>query len=150
MKTYTLFFDGSYCHQSGEGGWGAILFSGSVHYTSMATQQKNEVTRHGGFLFHAGSPTVAEAEALLYGIKLAIRHIGDPSHSRLIIHGDCLTVMNALRDEILPVQDPLRKRLSSAISLANRFDSVEVEWVPRKNNAVADHEAGRRSRRSNK
>lgn len=141
MDTYTLFFDGSYNNFTGDGSWGAVLFHGLVSATLTLEQQQGEVTRARGFLNQCGSNTVAEADALLHGIKLARQYIRHRSTCKLIVHGDCQTAIRALAWEVLPGGSHLRMKLCKAISLAEPFGSVVATWVPRTLNKVADHEA---------
>lgn len=146
MDTYTLFFDGSYNPATGDGGWGAVVFHGSVAATPTADLQQNEVTRARGFLDQVGNPTVAEAEALLHGLRLARENILDPICCTLCVHGDCSTAIRALASELLPSTDRLSKTLRTAIGEAAVFGSVNAAWVPRAHNATADYEAGLGSR----
>lgn len=147
MDTYTLFFDGSYHTGTGDGGWGAVVFRGSVEATRTADLQQNEVTRARGFLHQVGNPTVAEAEALLHGMRLARESILDPCCCELVVRGDCSTAIRALASELLPSNSRLSVKLRTAICLAEEFGSVIATWVPRAYNAAADHEAGLGSRK---
>lgn len=141
METYTLFFDGSYDRFTGDGSWGAVLLHGCVSATLTLDPQQGEVTRARGFLNQSGSNTVAEADALLHGIKLARQYIRHRSTCQLIVHGDCQTAIRALAREVLPGRSHLRMKLCKAISLAEPFGSVVATWVPRTFNKIADHEA---------
>lgn len=147
MDTYTLFFDGSYNPATGDGGWGAVIFHGSVAATRTADLQQNEVTRAHGFLHQVGNPTVAEAEALLHGMRLARENILDPLCCELCVHGDCSTAVRALASKLLPSNSRLSETLRTAIWVASDFGSVIAVSVPRAHNAAADHEAGLGSRK---
>lgn len=146
MDTCTLFFDGSYNPATGDGGWGAVIFHGSVAATRTADLQHNEVTRARGFLHQVGSPTVAEAEALLHGMRLARENIPDPVRCELCVHGDCSTAIRALASKLLPSNSRLSEKLRTASSLAQDFGSVIALWVPRAHNVAADYEASLGSR----
>jgi len=142
MGTYTLFFDGSYVHGTGTGGWGAILLRGDVRATATAKTQAGELKRAGGVLLHAETHNYAEASALLAGLRLARSTLPDPGSCVLLVRGDSATVIRALHGKLPTKNKRLTKHLRKAVHLLSSFGSVRASWVPRANNAAADRVAG--------
>lgn len=131
---------------SGGGGWGAVLLSGVVAATPTTDRQLFEVTRGSGALFGCGSPDIAEAEALYHALRLAYKVLPDPAGTHRCVHGDCPIVFRALHG-LLPRCARLCKILRASMRVGAAFRSLTADWVPRADNAAADHAAGRASHR---
>jgi hypothetical protein len=86
------------------------------------------------------SPGIAEAQALIHGLQLALRHYPG---SWLLVEGDDLMLVKLLRGEDTERRIPLAMQ-EEIIMLLRRFPACEVNHIFREGNQVADalcHEA---------
>ncbi|XP_074293878.1 uncharacterized protein LOC141621060 [Silene latifolia] len=77
-------------------------------------------------------PQVAEAAAVLEGVKEALRF----GHTRIILESDCLPVIDALKRKAV-VRSIFSLVIEDILALCNSFISIIWSFVSRANNCVA-------------
>jgi probable phosphoglycerate mutase len=82
---------------------------------------------------------VAEFQALILGLSMA-KHLGI---SRLHVRTDSELVHHTMKDEWRLKPAHLRALRDQASEVLENFVSVEISWVPRKDNSQADKLAGK-------
>lgn len=121
MPHATIWFDGACLGNPGPMGIGAVVSLGDqTHTISKATGR--------------GTNNIAEYEAVLAGIDLALR-LGATS---VTLRGDSQLVLRQLQGRYAvkaPALVPLQAR---AIKLLEGLRPVALEWIPREENARAD------------
>ncbi|KAK1650889.1 hypothetical protein QYE76_068694 [Lolium multiflorum] len=125
-----------------------INFDGSMYYDGSGRASIGGVIRDctGRVLVafakrtKPSSPGIAEAQALIHGLQLALRHFPG---SWLLVEGDDLMLVKLLRGEDTERRIPLAMQ-EEIIMLLRRFPACEVNHIFREGNQVADalcHEA---------
>ena len=121
VKLATIYFDG--------GGQrpGPVTASCTVELSDGSFDQA--VTR-----FDQGTHNIAEWEALILGLRLARRH----GARSVAVRGDSMLVVRQVKREWKAKDPVLRSLRMEAEKLLAEFESWSVEWIPRKENRVAD------------
>lgn len=89
-------------------------------------------------LFDQGTHNIAEYQALILGLLLALKH----GARDVVVKGDSTVVVKQVKGEWQTKHPTLQPLRTKACDLLARFDSWRVEWIPRKENRSAD-ELGR-------
>ncbi|KAE9614458.1 hypothetical protein Lal_00012188 [Lupinus albus] len=84
--------------------------------------------------FGVGSPILAELLAMEHGLKLA----WDLGFKKVILESDCLEAMQVIRDGVLICLDNILLVVSNVRTWLSRNWMVEVKFVDRDVNKVAD------------
>jgi ribonuclease HI/probable phosphoglycerate mutase len=122
-KALSLFTDGACRGNPGQGGAGAVLVSENGEVVGTAKK----------FLGHCTN-NIAEYRALILGLETALNR-GTPAIS---IHLDSELLVRQIQG-IYRVKNPDLKPLMLEIrDLLDRFDTWQIEHVPRSDNALAD------------
>ncbi|KAL5767821.1 hypothetical protein ACOSQ2_014604 [Xanthoceras sorbifolium] len=112
------------------------LYKQSVsHFTRKWYPDSFGHVRSAGSLKLSGfySPVVAEAVAILHGVRLAF----DSGLSLLLVESDALGVINVLKGSVVPSSD-LGLIISDIFFVCNRFNVLGFPFIPRKGNMVAN------------
>ena len=88
--------------------------------------------------FDQGTHNTAEWQALILGLRLALKH----GARHVVVKGDSMLVVKQVNGEWKTKNPALRSLRTEAEELLARFESSRVEWIPRKENWRAD-ELGR-------
>jgi ribonuclease HI len=94
--------------------------------------------------FDQGTHNTAEYEALILGLRLALKH----GARRVVVMGDSTLVVKQIKGEWKTKNQTLRPLRAQAVELLERFESARVKWIPREENQRAD-KLGRHARHSN-
>jgi ribonuclease HI len=94
--------------------------------------------------FDQGTHNTAEYEALILGLRLALKH----GARRVVVMGDSTLVVKQVNGEWKTKNQTLRPLRAQAVELLERFESARVKWIPREENQRAD-KLGRQARHSN-
>lgn len=124
MSRAEVWFDGACTGNPGPMGAGAVVrLDGreKVISTSMGPGTNNEAEYHG----------------LLAGLRAAAQQ----GASHVVVHGDSQLVLRHLSGEYKVKAANLRPLYEEAKRLLARFRRVELQWVPRDQNARADQAA---------
>lgn len=76
----------------------------------------------------------AEFESLIMLLNVFIDH----GYKSVTIYGDSKTVIDQINGEIESYSDDLLEYYAKAKSLLNYFDHVNIQWIPRSDNFLAD------------
>lgn len=129
--TLTMHFDGSCLRNpGGPGGWGFVVHQG-VHaiYADHGHISPSELTTNN----------VAEYLGLIEGVKYLNREF--PEHPVLIL-GDSQIVIRRINKHTRPGKSHLIPLWQEAVLLLHsHIGSIELRWIPREENEVADAEA---------
>ena len=88
--------------------------------------------------FDLGTHNVAEYQALILGLHLALNH----GERHVVAKGDSTVVVKQVKGEWKTKEPALLPLRTKAGELLGQFESSRVEWIPRKENRRAD-ELGR-------
>lgn len=88
--------------------------------------------------FATGTHNTAEWNALILGLQLALKH----GERAVIVRGDSKIVVNQINREWQTKNAALQSLREQAEELLAQFDFWHVEWIPRRENRLAD-ELGR-------
>jgi ribonuclease HI len=94
--------------------------------------------------FDQGTHNTAEYQALILGLRLALKH----GARRVEVMGDSTLVVKQVKGEWKTKNQTLRPLRAQAVELLGRFESARVKWIPRDENQRAD-KLGRQARHSN-
>ena len=94
--------------------------------------------------FDQGTHNTAEYQALILGLRLALKH----GARRVEVMGDSTLVVKQVNGEWKTKNQTLRPLRAQAVELLERFESARVKWIPREDNQRAD-KLGRQARHSN-
>jgi ribonuclease HI len=125
MKLATIYFDG------GGQSPGPVTAACTVQLSDGSFEQA--VKR-----FDQGTHNIAEWEALILGLRVALKH--DERH--VMVKGDSMLVVKQVKREWKTKNEALRRLRTQAEELLALFETWHVEWIPRKENRRAD-ELGR-------
>jgi len=84
--------------------------------------------------FPKGTHNFAEYQALMLGLRLALKHGAE----RVEVKGDSKLVVNQVNGDWKTRSPSLQPLRSEATKLLEQFESWSVEWIPRKENRRAD------------
>ena len=93
---------------------------------------------HAVRCFDQGTHNIAEYQALILGLHLALNH----GERHVVAKGDSTVVVKQVKGEWKTKEPALLPLRTQAEELLKRFDSSDVKWIPRKQNRRAD-ELGR-------
>src|SRR5512139_539619 len=130
MEHWIMHFDGSK-RLSGTGA-GVVLISPTGERLSYVL-----------WIHFSASHNVAEYEALLHGLRIAI----SLGIRRLIVHGDSQLVVNQIMKEWSCLDDNMTAYRQEVRKLEDKFDGLELTHVLRHNNEAADRLANFGSKR---
>jgi ribonuclease HI len=88
--------------------------------------------------FDQGTHNIAEWQALILGLRIALKH----GERHVVAKGDSMLVVRQINREWETKNDALGSLRAQAEELLARFETWRVEWIPRKENRLAD-ELGR-------
>ena len=88
--------------------------------------------------FDRGTHNTAEWEALMLGLRVALKH----GERHVIAKGDSTLVVKQVNDEWKAKHEAMRRLRTEAKELLAQFETWSVEWIPREENRRAD-ELGR-------
>ena len=88
--------------------------------------------------FDQGTHNFAEYHALILGLRLARKH----GARKVVVKGDSKLVVKQVNGEWKTKHPTLQPLRAKACDLLAQFDDWRVEWIPRKENRLAD-ELGR-------
>jgi ribonuclease HI len=88
--------------------------------------------------FDEGTHNTAEWQALILGLRMALKH----GERHVVVKGDSLLVVKQINREWKTKNAALQSLRAQAEELLALFETWRVEWIPRKENRVAD-ELGR-------
>src|SRR3954470_18378016 len=125
MKLATIHFDGGGLSRGPvTGGWTVQLSDGSF--------------RGGVERFSQGTHNIAEWQALILGLRIALKH----GERHVVVKGDSMLVVKQINREWKTKNEALRSLRAEAEELLAQFETWRVEWIPRKENRRTD-ELGR-------
>ena len=143
---FLLRFDGGARGNPGAAGAGSVLYPvvvdggaaprGGASASSSALGPPLVVARHSHFAPHATN-NEAEYLAAILGLQLA-HHLGV---RRLCVEGDSTLVVKHFSGEFRCDKEHLRPLLAELRTLAARFSSFRLRFIPRERNADADRAA---------
>jgi ribonuclease HI len=84
--------------------------------------------------FDQGTHNTAEWQALILGLRLALKH--DERH--VVVKGDSMLVVKQVNGEWKTKNPALQSLRTQAEELLALFESSRVEWIPRKENRRVD------------
>jgi ribonuclease HI len=84
--------------------------------------------------FDQGTHNTAEWHALILGLRLALKH----GERYVVAKGDSTLVVKQVNREWKTKSPALRSLRTQAEELLAQFEDWSVEWIPRKENRVAD------------
>ena len=84
--------------------------------------------------FDQGTHNIAEYQALILGLHLALNH----GERHVVAKGDSTVVVKQVKGEWKTKEPALLPLRTQAEELLKRFDSSDVKWIPRKQNRRAD------------
>ena len=88
--------------------------------------------------FDQGTHNTAEWQALILGLRLALKH----GERHVVVKGDSTLVVKQVNGEWKTKNPALQSLRTQAEELLAQFQDWSVEWIPRKENRLAD-ELGR-------
>lgn len=118
----------------------------SLHFDGSCTGKKGRFAfciadyKTGQEIISAGpidvpaTSNIAEYLALIFGLKKCL----DEKLFRVHVYGDSQLVINQLNGEYLVRDEKLKPLYERAVELSYHFSEITFDWVPRKENAVAD------------
>lgn len=121
----TVWFDGACLGNPGPMGAGAVVEAGG---------ERKELSRG------MGRGTNNEAE--YHGLLLALRHALAAGANEVTVRGDSQLVLRQVEGRYAVRAPGLQPLHAEAVALLKRFRTVQIEWVPRADNADADRLAG--------
>lgn len=122
----------------------SLNFDGAITYNPGGKASGGMLLKSGGRVLSASSHffgsgegwtcNTAEYEALLRGLRIAIRH----KVKSLTVYGDSKFVIKTASGVFRPRNSKLRAYCDECKALESRFESVCYEWVPREENQETD------------
>ena len=94
--------------------------------------------------FDQGTHNIAEYQALILGLRLALKH----GARHVVVKGDSTLVVKQVNGEWKTKNPALQPLRTQAEELLAQFESWRVEWIPRKENWRADELGGRNEPRT--
>jgi len=124
LNTLTIFTDGGARGNPGPAGIGVVIFD-------------DKGIRIGEIAKYIGPATnnIAEYLAVVYGLQEAVYLGAD----KVVLNVDSQLVARQLKGEFKVKDQNLRKFFDLAVSLSQRFDSMEIREIPRERNKEADN-----------
>lgn len=123
---FLLYTDGASRGNPGPAGIGAVLYRD----TDRGLERVGEISRAIG----VSTNNVAEYQALIAGLELALRHRPD----ELVVRVDSELLVRQLSGEYRVKAPHLKGYHRKVVELARKVGSVRFEHVPRSENAAAD------------
>jgi ribonuclease HI len=120
-EVWRMYFDGSLKLQGA--GAGILLI-----------EPRGEQLKYALQLLFSASNNVAEYEALIHGLNIAI----SLGIKRLMVYGDSLVVISQINKEWDCLNDSIGKYCTTVRKLEDKFEGLEFHHVERDRNAVAD------------
>ena len=137
-KTYNCYIDGAVDNQSEElrAGIGFVIYLDDKtfykhQYKLAETYTAEEVTQ-------STSSHIAEYQAMISLLRVMSEQILRPELTTLKVYSDSETLVGQYYGEFRvtnPIQKKLRKKI---LDLSKRFRSVEMQWIPREKNIIAN------------
>lgn len=125
MKLATIHFDG------GGQSPGPVTAACTVELSDGSVEE--DVKR-----FDRGTHNTAEWEALMLGLRVALKH----GERHAMVKGDSMLVVKQVNREWKAKNEAMRRLRTQAEELLAQFETWRVEWIPREENGRAD-ELGR-------
>jgi len=132
MKEWHVYIDGASLGNPGESGAGMVAFD----------EDGNELWRDSVYLGEMTN-NMAEYEALVRTLK----RIGESPPDAVHIYTDSLLVANQVLGKYRVKNEGLKPYLEEAIGLIRAFAHVDVKYIPREGNRIADKLAKRAAAR---
>jgi len=122
-KTLRLFTDGACRGNPGPGGAGAVLMTGDGQVIATAKKFLGRCTNN-----------IAEYRALILGLEEALKH----GASAVCVFLDSELLVRQIQGRYRVKNPALQPLMAEVRTLLSRFDTWEVDHVPRSGNAAAD------------
>jgi len=124
LNTLTIFTDGGARGNPGPAAIGVVLLDDKGVIIGKIAKYIGPATNN-----------IAEYLAVVYGLQEAVYH----GAGKVILNVDSQIVARQLKGEYKVKDQNLRKFFDLAVSLSQRFDSIEIREIPRQKNKEADN-----------
>lgn len=84
--------------------------------------------------FDRGTHNTAEWEALMLGLRVALKH----GERHVMVKGDSMLVVKQVNHEWKAKNEAMRRLRTQAEELLAQFETWRVKWIPREENGRAD------------